>query len=316
MGLKPNKRILVVEDYAGWQTVIHDLLQQVADALGCTIEVVFATRFAEALDKIAATSYDSVTIDNKLLDGRMAKTLLDHIAGLDHRVPVVVISGVVDPHDVRDFFKEYGVHDFFWKDDFKPSQFKQTLARLLTPVEEGEEQEVSQTKKSGDKHMDWNTIVSTAVSAMAAEAAFEGIKGLWNWVRETVFKSRDESARQVLESFEEDPESNKDALIDVIRRLSPDDDAVLRGQVQGLIQEVQLLKGAHLFSLLDNPSYYTFNDLKRICSRVNPRWEDETGSNPKREVLARWVVEYAPTRNRLQDLIAAMIEVNPTVMLQ
>ena len=163
--------------------------------------------------------------------------------------------------------------------------------------------------------MDWNTIVSTAVSAMAVEAAFEGIKGLWNWVRETVFESHDESARQVLESFQEDPESNRDALIDVIRRLSPDDDTVLRGYVEGLIQEVQILKGAHLFSLLDNPSYYTFDDLKRICSRVNPQWAGETG-DPRREGLARWVVNYAPTRKRQQDLIAAMIEVNPIVMLQ
>lgn len=175
--------------------------------------------------------------------------------------------------------------------------------------------------------MDWNTIVSLAVSAVATSAATaagkelvgaasENIKNLWKWIRETISGSDDKSVKQALERFEKAPESNKNALVEAIRQLSPDDDTVLRGYVQGLIQEVQIRKGANLFSLLDNRAYYTLDDLKRICSRVSPQWEDETGSNPKRTALARWVVNYAPTRNKQQDLIAAMLEVNPTVMLQ
>ena len=134
MGIKPKKRVLVVEDEPSWQRLIGDLVQEVATELDCTIEVVIATRFAEASNKIAAMPYDCVTIDNKLPDGMMAKPLLDRVTELDHRVPVVVISGVVAPGDVRDFFKDYKIDEFFWKDDFNPRQFKQTFTRLLVLV--------------------------------------------------------------------------------------------------------------------------------------------------------------------------------------
>jgi len=310
MGLKPKKRVLVVEDEPGWQRLIGDLLREVANTLNCEIEVVTAARFAEALNEIGTRPYDCITVDNELLDGKMARVLLDRIAGLDYRVPVIVISGAVDPSDVRDFFKDYQIEEFFWKDNFKPSKFRNTLARLV-----------------GDTDMNWDTIISLAASAVATsaasaagkklvEAAPESMKGMWQWIRETVSKSDNESAKQVWERFEKDPEGNKDALVEAIRQLSQDDDTILRGYVEGLIQEVQIQKGANLFSLLDNRTYYTLNDLKRICGRVSPQWEDETGSNPNREDLARWAVNYVPTRNKQQDLIAAMLEVNPTVMLQ
>ena len=338
MGLKPKKRVLVVEDDANWWKLIGELLQEVATVLDCEIEVVTAIRFAEALNKIGAKPYDCVTVDNELpdgkRDGKRAKTLLDRIVGLDYRVPVIVISGVVDPGDVRDFFKDYEIEEFFWKNNFKPKQFKQTLARLLASVGANNEHGELLHTKIGDKHMDWTTIVSLAVSAVSpyavafatsaasaagkklVEAVPKSMKGIWQWIRETVSRSDDKSAKQTRERFEKDPESNKDALVGVIKQLIPDDDKVLRGYVQGLIQEVQLRKGAHLFSLLDNPNYYTFDDLKRICSRVNPRWAGKVGIPTTHEALARWVVDYAPTRNKQPDLIAAMLEVNPTVMLQ
>ncbi len=334
MGPKPKKRILVIEDQPNWQDLIGELIQEVADEIGCAIEVVIATRFVEALKSIAATFYDCVTVDNALPDGKMARALIDRIGNLGYRVPVVVVSGQVKPSDVGDFFQDYRIDGFFWKgEDFEPKKFKNTLARLLAPVKKGEELQGLQRKERGDRLMDWNTIISLAVSAVSpyavafatsaatvagkelVETASESIKRLWQWINQTISKSNDKSARKVWEGFKKDPRSNKDALVDAIWRLSPDDDTVLRGYVRGLIQEVQLRKGALLFSLLDNPDYYTFNDLKRICSRVSPQWEGETGP-PTREGLARWVVTYVPTRNRQQDLIAAMLEVNPTVMLQ
>jgi len=332
MGLKPEKRILVVEDESNWQQLIGELLHEVAGKLSCTIQIVSASSFAEALTYISTISFDCVTVDNKLQDGTVAKPLLDRIARLDQGVPVVVISGVVDPSDVGDFFTDYRIERFFWKNDFSPSQFKQTIVKLLVNVEPVATDEEHQ--ETGDRHMDWNTIISLAVSAVSpyavavatsaattagkelGETASESTQGLWQWIRQIISKSNDKSAEKVWEGFKKDPQSNKDALVDVIRRLSPDDDAVLRGYVQGLIQELEHRKKAQLYSLLDKPGHYTFNDLKRICSRVSTQWEDETGSNPTREALARWIVGYAPTRNKLQDLIGAMLEVNPTVMLQ
>jgi 3',5'-cyclic AMP phosphodiesterase CpdA len=142
---KPVKRVLVIEDETSWQRLISDLLQEVAGLLGCAIEIEVVSRFADALDKIEEVFYDCVTVDNKLLDGRMAKVLLDRVASLEQRVPVVVVSGVVNPSEVRDFFQNYGIKDFFWKDDFKPEEFRQTFARLLVHIEEGDAETVAET---------------------------------------------------------------------------------------------------------------------------------------------------------------------------
>jgi CheY-like chemotaxis protein len=326
MESKSEKRVLIVEDEINWQKVISELLQDVAKALDCVVKVAIAGSFGEALVHIGNAPFDCITIDNKLPDGYMAKILLDRIARLVQKVPVVVVSEFVNPNDVRDFFKDYEVEEFFWKTGFKPEQFRQTLIKLLAPPVQGE--------VGGGKHMDWNTIIglaasivspyvnalavgtATAAGAKLGEAAFESVKGLWQWICQLISKSDDEAAKHVLNSFQQDPQSSKDALVDTIQRLSPNDDTVLRGYVQGLIQEVQLRKSAQLFSLLDNHSYYTFPDLKRICSRISTQWEDELGSNPPREALARWIVNYAQARSRQQDLIAAMLEVNPTAMLQ
>jgi len=137
MESKSKKRVLIVEDESNWQQVISELLQDVAEALDCVVEVAIAGSFGEALVHIVHAPYDCITIDNKLPDGYMAKILLDRIARLVQKVPVVVVSEFVNPNDVRDFFKDYEVEEFFWKTAFKPEAFRQTLIRLLAPVEKG-----------------------------------------------------------------------------------------------------------------------------------------------------------------------------------
>lgn len=327
-----SKRVLVIEDEPNWQMLISDLLRQAANELDRVIKVVVVDNFIEASTRIATESYDLVTIDKKLVDGPMATALLDRIAVLDHRVPVIIISGAVDPSDVRDFFIYYEIDDFFWKDGFDPRRFRQTVAKLLVPASKHSDLQEQKSERREGRHMDWNTGViltvaavspyavtfatsaATAVGKELVDATFESIKGLWQWISQTIDKSNDKSAQKVWESFKKNPQSNKDALIGTILQLSPGEDKVLRGYVQGIIQEIELRKGTQLYSLLGQ--YYTFNDLKRICSRVSPQWGDDLGYNPTRDTLARWVVNYAQTRDKQPDLIAAMLEMNPTVMLQ
>lgn len=140
MARKPEEPVfvLVVEDEPNWQGLIRELLQEVASKLDHIIEIVIASSFSEALDQISTTSFDFVTLDNELKDGRMAKTLLDRVANLEQRVPVVVISGVVNPKDVRDFFQDYRIEEFFWKNDFEPEMFRQTFTELLEHAEDVE----------------------------------------------------------------------------------------------------------------------------------------------------------------------------------
>lgn len=335
--LQLKKCVLVVEDELNWQELISELLQEVASELGYTVVVVIASSFAEALNRVKATSYDCVTVDNKLLDGKMGRMLIDRIGSLDYRVPVVVISGKVKPSDVGDFFQDYKIDGFFWKgkengEGFDPRKFKSTMARLLAPVKENDKLQELQNKQLGDTHMDWNTLIGLAVSVVSpyaialatsaataagkelVETASESIKGLWQWIRQTISESDDESAEQVWENFKQNPQSNRNALVDIILRISPCEDATLRGYVQGVIHEVERREAAQLYTLLE--TCFTLNDARKVASRINPQWEDELGSDPNKTKLATWVISYAKARKQLPDLIAAMLEVNPTVVLQ
>lgn len=327
-----DRRILVIEDGPNWQRLIGDLVRRVSAELGIPIEVVVVSRFDQALDKIETVSYDCITVDNELPAGKMGKALVDRILSVGHRVPVVVVSGKVTQNEVWDLSKEYDIDGFFYKGDgFDPKKFRDTIAKLLTPVQ-GDNLEVLYDREMGGTHVNWNAIISLAVSAVSPyatafatsaasaagkeliEAASENVKGLWQWIRETISGSDDESAKQTWKKFEKDPESNKDALIDIIQQLSPNDDTVLRGCVQGVIQEIERRGAARLYTILE--TRFMLNDVRRVASRINPQWEDELGSDPNKTKLATWVINYAETRIQLPDLIAAMLEVNPTVVLQ
>lgn len=184
----------------------------------------------------------------------------------------------------------------------------------------------------GRLKMDWNRTIALAVSAVSpyavelakdvavsassgfGEAAFKSIKEIWQWIQETVDGSNDKSTKETWEKFKHNPKSNKEDLSNVIQEIASKDDDMLKKYVNGLLHQFEVQNDTNLFSLLD--SQYTFAELKRICSRINIRWEDDLGSNPARERLGRWVVEYAGIKNRRQDLIAIMLEFNPNILLK
>lgn len=163
-----TKRVLVVEDESNWRELIGDLVRNAAEELGITIEVEVAPSCTEALNRLKSLSYDCVTIDNKLPDGKMARTVLDRVSELDQRVPVVVVSGAVKPDDVRDFFKDYKVDEFFWKKGFDPKQFKQTLRKLLVS-------EDSKLQSRSQKQAEPAGGVSVLVTLVVASLVFVGL---------------------------------------------------------------------------------------------------------------------------------------------
>jgi CheY-like chemotaxis protein len=131
MAQKPTKRVLVVEDSTNWQELLCNLLEEVAKEQEWTIQSTVAISSGEALEQITAGPFDFVTLDNQLVDGENAKMLLERIFKLGWKTPVVVVSGAVQPDDVRDFFKDYGVDEFFWKDGFNHAKFKRLVVEHM-----------------------------------------------------------------------------------------------------------------------------------------------------------------------------------------
>jgi CheY-like chemotaxis protein len=131
MAQKPAKRILVVEDSSNWQELICNLLNEVANEQTWEIQIIVVSSLEEALEQIAAGPFEFVTLDNRLVDSENAKRLLETISKLGWKTPVVVVSGVVQPNEVRNFFKVYGVVEFFWKDTFDHVEFKRVVAERM-----------------------------------------------------------------------------------------------------------------------------------------------------------------------------------------
>lgn len=129
-------QILVVEDDPTWQQLVKDLCNGVGNQIDLPVELIIAENFAEALTKTETITYDCIVLDNELPDGRRANILLDRIAERAHEVPVVVVSGTANPQDVRDFFQEYHIADFFWKGSFDTKKFRQVLEELFPPTDD------------------------------------------------------------------------------------------------------------------------------------------------------------------------------------
>lgn len=311
-------------------------------------------RLIDELERISSQAhYNIATIRNLISDAFTDKELLRFCQDRSTFQPVLADFGanasLNDMTDVlivycqkrlllRELLEEIRGYNSAQYDRYQSELYNaQTTSTNMTGLHDERKMDnhmVTSAETLGGTIMDWQSIVQSAVSAItpyvtivatgAAStagpqlgAAFvDGTKKLFHWFEEKIKNSRDEDAQQTWDDFKQNPQNDKYALVDAILRLNPEEDAALRGHLEGLTQEVLNRKGKAIFTLLDNRRYFTFEDLERICSRINVYWEDEIGSNPSRQKMARWVVRYVPTRMMEGDLVAAMLEVNPVVVLQ
>jgi len=128
---RTRKKMLVVEDRENWREILRGILE------GEGYDVDVAENYPEALDKLERERFDLVTVDITLPDESdptgMGKILLDRISssGLEARTIVVTGWERVDVTAVRDFLKDYNAHDFFWKADFSPPRFRESVRTAL-----------------------------------------------------------------------------------------------------------------------------------------------------------------------------------------
>ena len=194
---KSTRRVLVVEDAPNWQRIIGELIQEVAGELGFSVETVIASSFEGALAYIDTSSFDCITVDNKLGNITMANTLLHRIANLKKRVPVVVVSGVVEPNDVRNFFKDYNIEEFFWKKGFRPKEFRETLASLLLREMSGESSHTESSEQQSHK------IVGTeAIEDAQGERPMQPPRTLLDWLVDTLDLLRHNARNVLVERWE------------------------------------------------------------------------------------------------------------------
>lgn len=129
---------LVVEDDAGWRSILAELLEEVG------YEVRLCGGFAEALGCLGRDRYDLAVVDlslspdaarrTGLTAGKAPRQELDGLRLLASTravsVPTVVVSGVASPAEIEQTYAEYGIFSCIEKQSFDRGTFLETVRAL------------------------------------------------------------------------------------------------------------------------------------------------------------------------------------------
>ena len=121
------KKILIIDDSALMRTVLSDIIN--ADSRFQVVDK--AKDGVEGLELLKKNTYDAVVLDINMprMDGTQ---LLQNVRRLDEykKVPVVIVSGVYDKDQEKQFLKD-GAQKFIVKSDFERSNLLNSVKELL-----------------------------------------------------------------------------------------------------------------------------------------------------------------------------------------
>jgi len=329
-------RILLIDDAANWYESIASALEDEG------YKVVWANGRVRARQEIdSGHRFDVAMVNLNLIsdfpvpDGQ-GYLILQELEKKWPELPKIALSAFDKPDDSTMAEK---VSELYYRYNVKYVAIKSRrgfVNHLVNAINEIVSGCAPQIHKEGEKQMGWETIVALAVATMlpyivefaksaasetgkeTVKVASEGVKALaqkaWQWLEHTVSESGSESDKEVWENFKKKPKSYKDALAGVILRLCPNEDVVLRGYTEGVIQAVEQREGAQIYVLLEKK--FMRGDIEEMASRITSEWKDKVSVNYNKTELANWVIGYSQTRNLLSELIAAMLIVNPSVVLE
>ena len=118
-------KVLVVDDDAGWRSILEDLINE------SEFQPVVSASFGEALGLLRKEKFTLAIVDLTLrqssgeqnLDGLQ---LLKITQG--HHIPTIVISGLSEPEDIRRIYAEHSISTYIEKQAFDRNAFKRILA--------------------------------------------------------------------------------------------------------------------------------------------------------------------------------------------
>jgi RNA polymerase sigma factor (sigma-70 family) len=134
---------LVVEDDAGWRSILSELLSEAG------YKVRLCGGFAEALGCLGRDRYDLAVVDLSLSPDearrpgwQVSKKPRQELNGLRLlastravSVPTIVVSGVASPADIEQTYSEYGIFSCIEKQSFDRATFLETVAALQSADE-------------------------------------------------------------------------------------------------------------------------------------------------------------------------------------
>jgi DNA-binding NarL/FixJ family response regulator len=128
-GSRGQSRVLLVEDDAGWRSILSELLTDV----DCQVRACLS--YAEALGYLRRERYSLAVVDLGLAsssDPRGNRDGYQVLAGARGReIPAVVVSGLATPAEMERAYAEYGVFACLEKQAFDRGTFRTTIAEAI-----------------------------------------------------------------------------------------------------------------------------------------------------------------------------------------
>ena len=129
---EPGGLALVIEDDAGWRSLLAELLDESG------YEVRICASYGDALGHLGRERYDLAVVDLSLsqrsVSGAPDDRNLDGYRLLSSArasgIPTIVVSGIASPDAVEHIYEEYGIFSFLEKQTFDRSAFLQTIQEV------------------------------------------------------------------------------------------------------------------------------------------------------------------------------------------
>jgi two-component system, LuxR family, response regulator FixJ len=184
-GNRSESHALLVEDDAGWRSILSELL---ADA-GCQVRTCLG--YGEALGYLRRERFDLAVVDLSLAsssDPRGNRDGYQVLAGARGRdIPAVVVSGLATPTEIEHAYVEYGVFACMEKQAFDRATFRTTVVEAVASgrADKGEidkltprEREVLQRLVQGlaNKEIARELVISTNTVKRYLKSIFEKLE--------------------------------------------------------------------------------------------------------------------------------------------
>ena len=118
----PTPKALIVDDDAGWRSILEDLL---SDA---EFQPIASASFGEALGLLRKDKFSLAVVDLALRDGQNLDGLQLLKITQGHHIPTIVVSGLSEPEEIQRIYAEHSISTYIEKQSFDRSAFKRILA--------------------------------------------------------------------------------------------------------------------------------------------------------------------------------------------
>jgi DNA-binding NarL/FixJ family response regulator len=118
----PTPKALIVDDDAGWRSILEDLLGE------SDFQPIVSSSFGEALGLLRKDKFSIAVVDLSLRDGQNLDGLQLLKITQGHHIPTIVVSGLSEPEEIQRIYAEHSISAYIEKQSFDRSAFKRILA--------------------------------------------------------------------------------------------------------------------------------------------------------------------------------------------